>query len=80
MILDLSSTSKMLKRKMTFNRVTIVLTAGSKMPVISGKWKRLPNGCIRAWYTLDEYEKCLSLFELRKQVEPPSAPADQDPI
>jgi len=56
-----------------FNRVTILLEAGSKMPIIHGKWNRLPDGKIRAWYSPDEYEKCLWLFELRKEIETESA-------
>lgn len=51
------------QKKPLFRRVTIVLPVDSKMPVIDGKWTRLPNGNIRAWYSLDEYEKCLNVAE-----------------
>ena len=61
-----------------FNRVTVLLEAGSKMPVIQGKWKRLPDGQIRAWYSLDEYEECLGLFELRKEAETEMTAARED--
>ena len=50
--------------KRSFRMVTILLPIGSKMPVIPGKWNRLPDGRIRARYTLDEYARCLELFEV----------------
>ena len=57
------------KPRNPFKMVTILLPVGSKMPVIRGKWKRLPDGRIRARYTLDEYLQCLQLFELLKDTE-----------
>lgn len=46
-----------------FTMITIVLPVGSNMPVIPGKWERLPDGQIRARYTPDEYSRCLTVFE-----------------
>ncbi len=67
--------------KRTFKMVSIVLEVDSKMPTIRGQWLRLPNGRIKAWYTPEEYEKCLELFaglaELRNTE---SARQDQAPI
>jgi hypothetical protein len=37
-----------------FKTITIRWPAGSKMPTIRGKWKRLPDGRIEATYTRDE--------------------------
>lgn len=51
-------------------RITIVIAAGSKMPIIHGQWKRLPSGKIRAWFRPGEYEYCKGLFEDLKEVEP----------
>lgn len=57
-------------RKKRFNRITILLEQDSRMPTIHGKWQRLADGQIRAWYTPDELEQCKKLFELRKQADP----------
>jgi hypothetical protein len=57
------------KKSRSFNRVTILLPADSKMPTMRGKWQRLADGRIRAWYTPDELEQCEKLFELRKQAD-----------
>ena len=51
-------------RRKPFSRITIVLPVGSKMPTIRGKWKRLPDGQIRATYTPAEHAECLKIFEL----------------
>lgn len=57
-----------------FRRVTIVLEADSRMPLIRGQWKRLPSGKIRAWYRPGEYEYCQGLFKDLKQAAPESLP------
>ena len=60
---------KKLKPRNPFKTVQLLLPADSKMPVISGKWRRLPDGRIRARYSLDEYFQCLQMFELLKDPE-----------
>jgi len=57
------------KPRNPFKTVQLLLPADSKMPVINGKWRRLPDGRIRARYTIDEYFQCLQLFELLKDPE-----------
>lgn len=51
------------RRKKRITRITIVLPAESKMPTIRGKWQRLADGKIRAWYTPDEHEQCKKIFQ-----------------
>ena len=55
-------------KKRKFTMITIVLPVGSKMPTIPGKWERLPDGQIRARYTPDEYSRCLTLFEVIRDI------------
>ncbi len=47
-----------------FRTITIRWKAGTSMPTIHSKWKRLPDGRIEATYTADELSKCLELCDL----------------
>jgi len=55
----------------TFKTITIRWQKESKIPTIRGKWKRLDDGRIEAFYTHDELEKLLEVYELtnRKETE-----------
>jgi hypothetical protein len=48
--------------------LNIILAAGSRMPVIHGKWRRLASGRIKASYTLDEYRRCFEIFQMKDEV------------
>lgn len=55
------------RRKKRINRITILLPADSHMPTIRGKWQRLADSRIRAWYTPAELERCHELLQSLKQ-------------
>jgi len=57
------------KKNRSYNRVTIILPAGSKFPTIRGKWEKLADGKIRAWYTPEEHEKCRQMFKAIKDMD-----------
>jgi hypothetical protein len=47
-----------------FKAITIRWPVESKMPVIRGKWKRLPDGSAQATYVPAELAVCLMLKDL----------------
>ena len=59
------------RKKKKINRITLLLSADSRMPTIRGKWKRLADGKIRAWYTPEELKQCTDIL---KTLQQPSGP------
>jgi len=47
-----------------FKMITIRWPADTRVPVIHGRWQRLPDGRIQAIYAHDELVLCLSIAEL----------------
>lgn len=52
-----------------FRKITIRWPAGSKMPVIAGQWRTLPDGRIQADYSPQQLSTCLAIYEWLKQEE-----------
>ena len=60
---------KIFEVKHNFKTITIRWPRDSKVPTISGKWQRLPDGRIEATYTRAELEQCMMIFEVTQSAD-----------
>lgn len=57
--------------------VTLILPAATPFPTVAGQWARLPNGALRARYTLSELRFALEVADAIPRRPPPLTETDR---